>query len=335
MPELVRTAWLRPPLVCFVLGLLGVVPLVVLTPPFQVPDEPQHFYRAYQLSELQLSGVVRDGAAGAMLPSSLIELTERLLGTRALHTQRRITAQPWRGTLLALDQPLDPDRREFINFSSALYSPLPYLPQIMAIAVARWAGAGPLALLYVARLANVLVALALLSWAVRIMPIGREAVVVAGLLPMAAFEYASASPDAALIGTVFLFTAVALRAQLRGRWTAVEVAVAAVSGLVFCSLKPVYVPLLVLALPAALMRGRMKHTLLVHAIILAVALGGSAIWLFFAYSVPVLPVRGTSLLGQAKGIAADPLGYATTMALSLSGISVAFITGAWSGCWAG
>jgi hypothetical protein len=301
MPELVRTAWLRPPLVCFLLGLLGVVPMVILTPPFQVPDEPQHFYRAYQLSELRVGGIVRDGGAGAMLPSSLIELTDRFLGPRGHDLPRPITEQPLWGTWLAFDQPLDPDRREFIDFSGALvYSPLPYLPQIIAIAVARWAGAGPLALLYVARLANVLVALALLTWAVRIMPVGREAVMVVGLLPMAAFEYASVSPDAAIIGTAFLFTAVALRAQLRGRWTADEVAVAAVSGLVFCSLKPVYAPLLVLALPAALTRGRMKHTLLVHAIILVVGLGGTVIWLHFASSVRVLRFPGTSALTQRE-----------------------------------
>jgi uncharacterized membrane protein len=313
----IPTAWPSPAMVYFLLGLLGVVPMVVLTPPFQVPDEPQHFYRAYQLSELRMRGIVRDGAAGAILPSSLIELTDRFLGSRAIHTDRPITAQPLRDTWLAFDLPLDPGRREFVDFSGAApYSPLPYLPQTVAIAVARWAGAGPLALLYVARLANVLVVLTLLTWAVRIMPIGREALVVAGLLPMAAFEYASVSPDAAIIGTAFLFTAVALRGQLRGRWTACEVAVAAVSGLVFCSLKPVYAPLLVLALPATLTRGRMKHTLSVHAIILVVALGGTAIWLRFTSSVLVLPFPGTSLWDQANYIVVHPLAYARTIASS-------------------
>jgi hypothetical protein len=53
MLELVRTAWLRPAVICFLLGLLGALPLVVLTPPFQVPDESQHFLRGYQLSEFQ------------------------------------------------------------------------------------------------------------------------------------------------------------------------------------------------------------------------------------------------------------------------------------------
>jgi hypothetical protein len=41
-----------PGLLC----LLAALPLVVLTPPFQVPDEPQHFARPFQLSEGRLRG---------------------------------------------------------------------------------------------------------------------------------------------------------------------------------------------------------------------------------------------------------------------------------------
>jgi hypothetical protein len=75
-----RSAQLRQALICFLLGLLGALPLVVLTPPFQVPDESQHFLRAYQLSERRIRPIVQDGETKAMLPSSLIELIESFLG---------------------------------------------------------------------------------------------------------------------------------------------------------------------------------------------------------------------------------------------------------------
>jgi hypothetical protein len=65
----VETAWLSPAVVCLLLGLVGAVLMIVLTPPFQVPDEQVHFYRAYQLSELQPREIVRDRTAGGMLPS--------------------------------------------------------------------------------------------------------------------------------------------------------------------------------------------------------------------------------------------------------------------------
>ena len=163
-------------------------------------------------------GTVKDGVAGGILPSSLIELSEDFLGTRAIHAlDRPISAQPLRQTWLKLNKPLDPDRREFVDFSSIVFSsPLSYLPQVIAIIGGRWVGAGPLTLFYLARLTNALVAVVLRSSAARLMPIAPEALMLVGLLPMALFEYASVSRDAMVIGTAFLFSAVALRAQLRG-----------------------------------------------------------------------------------------------------------------------
>ena len=314
----IRTAWVSPALICFLLGLVGAISMIVLTPPFQVPDEQEHFHRAYQLSELQLRGTMVGGRAGGVLPSSLIEMSEAFLGTRAIHAERQITAQPLRDTWLAFGRPLDPDRREFVDFTStAFYSPMGYLPQAIAIAGGRWARAGPLALLYLARLTNALVAVALLSWSVRLMPIGREAVMVAGLLPMAVFEYASAAPDAAVISTAFLFTTVALRAQLRGDWTADEIAIAAVSGLVFCSQKPVYAPLLLLGLPSALTGKRRKRILLANSVILVVGLGATAFWIHFALSKDIAPLPGMSIADQRAYITAHPLGYFKVIAHSI------------------
>jgi hypothetical protein len=124
----IGTKWLSPALVCFLLGLVAVISMIVLTLPFQVPDEQEHFHRAYQLSELQLRGIVRDGAAGGMLPSSLIELSEHFLGTRDIHPEPlRITAQPLGPTWLAPGRPLDPEkpgyarRRRRLSLETAEY----------------------------------------------------------------------------------------------------------------------------------------------------------------------------------------------------------------------
>lgn len=314
----IQTGWLSSLLVCLILGLAGAISMIVLTPPFQVPDEQEHFHRAYQLSELQIGHIELNGRAGGILPSSLIELSEAFLGTRAPHAGPQITAQPFHQTWMALNWPLQPERREFVDFTgTAFYSPMGYLPQALAITAGRWAGAGPLALLYLARLANALVAIALLSWAVRVMPIGREATMVVGLFPMAVFEYASVAPDAGVIGTAFLFTAVALRAQLRDKWTVGGTAVAAVSGLVFCSQRPMYAPLLVLGLPAALTGNRRKQALLAHVVILVVALGATGFWISFALSKSIAPLPGSSVTEQLSYITANPLAYYKAIATTL------------------
>jgi uncharacterized membrane protein len=202
-----------------------------------------------------------------------------------------------------------------VNLPDTVKAPPSYVPQAIAMAAGRWLGAGPLALLYLGRLANALVAVIVLAWAVQLMPIGRELTMFFGLLPMAIYEYASVSADATVITSAFLFTALALRAQLRGHWNPGEVALAVVSGLVFCTQKPVYAPLLLVGLPAALVRGRAKHTLLVHAVIVVIVLGAAAAWQLFATRYSSLPL-GVSVSGQAAFIAAHPFAYMRTIARS-------------------
>jgi hypothetical protein len=340
--EAARPAWLRPPVVCFLLGLLGVLPLVVLTPPFQVPDENQHFLRAYQLSEFRFTAIMQEGEARskfpsslearAMLPSSLIELIESFSGTRVVFNPGPTSEQPLHRTWLALERPLDPERRELVSLLYAAKAPPSYVPQAIAIAAGRWSGAGPLALLYLGRLANALVAVIVLAWAVQLMPIGRELTMFFGLLPMAIHEYASVSADATVITTAFLFTAAALRAQLRGHWKPGEVALAMASGLVFCTQKPVYAPLLLLGLPAAFGPGQPKHTVLVHTAIIVIVLGGAVAWMRFASRYISVP------LGAAFRVRL-PLSRRTPSPTSerwraRSGMEK-FLIRTWLGCWAG
>ena len=300
--------------VYLVLGLLGVLPLVLLTPPFQVPDEPQHFFRAYQLSELNLFGEVRDNAAGALLPSSLPELSERFLRTREILTDRPVRPTPLAETLGELTIPLDPARREFVDFSgSETSAPLAYLPQAAGIAAGRALGLGPLGLLYTARLVNGVVSLLIVAAALRIASTGTLALLTLGLMPMVLYEFASASPDGAVISTAFLFTAVAVRASARGRWSATDILLACVTGLVFCSLKPVYAPLLVLGLPAAFRPGRTRHVITVHAFLIAIVVGFTILWLSHKTQVTLQTPNGVSGPEQLALIVAHPLSFAWTV----------------------
>lgn len=134
-------------LLCLLAGLLGALPLVVLTPPFQVPDEAQHFERAYQISEGGLRAEVRDGVAGARLPASLPALVRKYLGTDAILAVRRVTPAPLSRSAALRAMSLDPKQQRFVDFTGiAAYPPLACLPQAEGIAIARAFGAGPLAL---------------------------------------------------------------------------------------------------------------------------------------------------------------------------------------------
>src|SRR5438309_11824115 len=63
--------WARPHRIFPWLALLFGLPLAFLTAPFQAPDEPSHFYRAYQISEGHLLPVYRNHRGGGDLPENL------------------------------------------------------------------------------------------------------------------------------------------------------------------------------------------------------------------------------------------------------------------------
>ncbi len=304
------------------LGVLGVIPLVFLTPPFQVSDEPVHFYRAWQLSEPGDPRIVRDGMAGAMLPVSL-----PLLAARFMYPDRFVLATnglpqlpegPWRETYQGLSIPLEPDRREFVEFSATAFSsPLAYVPQIATIFVGRALGLGPLGLMFATRLVNGLVALLVTAAAIRILPFGKMALLVVGLLPMMLFEFASVSPDALVLSTALLFTAVAARARFRGRWDGSDVVLACIGGMVFCSLKPVFAPLLLMALPGAIGSGRAGRVIAVHALLVVLVAGSTVLWLANNPATGVTPPAGVNMPRQLAGIVSDPAGFIKVLVRSI------------------
>jgi uncharacterized membrane protein len=240
-------------------GGLSLLLLVWVTPPFQVPDEPQHYYRSFQLSEGHWRPVLQQGQAGAQLPLSLMALVEHFLGSREHHTDRHLLPQPWRATLQQLQRPLQEGERGFIEFTGGvLYPPLHYLPQALAMAAGRALDLGPLALLYAGRLANALAALLLCAAGLRLLPAGRAAVLLLALLPMTQYMMASLSPDALTMAGGFLLAGLLLRFAHDGRWDWGRCLGFLLAGLLLCWVKVVYLPLLAAGVALLASEGRWR-----------------------------------------------------------------------------
>lgn len=283
----------------------------ILTPPLQVPDEMQHFARAYQIAEGHIATFATSGTAGAILPSALPEMTEHFLGTRMLHTSRPIPTAGLRAIWAYRGVKLEPQRREFVPFSlTVMYPPSAYLPQAAGIAVAKALGAGPLWLLTAGRLANGFAAALLLALAVRITPIGKLAFAVSGLLPMALFEFGSTAVDAPLISSAFLFAAITLEARQVG-WSNQRFAIALACALIFFVAKPVYAPLLLMAVPPRMDGTRGWRF---QAILLVVALVCGAAWFRYAGPSFTVPRLGANVPAQRDFVLHHPLAYLSVLA---------------------
>jgi uncharacterized membrane protein len=291
-----------------VIGLLALLAMVFVTPPFQVPDEAQHFFRAYQVSEGGVLPEVADGRAGGHLPAALPALATHFLGPVLLHGDRPVRATPLAGTLAAPVIPLNTGTRIFVDFAG-YYAPLAYAGQAVAIKIGRMAGAGTLTLFYLARVSNALCALAVLYAALRLLPYGRELVAFIALLPMALSLYASCSPDAMIISTAFLFTALVLNRITAGVWSAGDSVIAIVCATTFCAIKPVYAPLLMLGFSSLFYSVKRGAVLWQQALVLAASLVGSVTWLHITAPAMVFVRTGTDVAAQLSYILHAPLVY--------------------------
>jgi uncharacterized membrane protein len=198
---------LSPERTVLAVGLLGGLLFAFVTPPFQVPDEPAHFRRIYQLAGGASPRPGPDGQLGFEQPASLELVTSLCVAGLPFHPHRLLPA----GVLRAAWRiPLDPGRQQFLPLSLLTpYTLAPYLPQAAVAAAGRWLELRPLATFYLVRLANLAACLPLVWAAVRIAPFQKWAFAFLALTPMAMFLRSSASADGLTFASALLLSAAA------------------------------------------------------------------------------------------------------------------------------
>ncbi len=166
---------------------------VFLTPPIQISDEPNHFFRAYQISKGEYFPTAYQNRIGGFLPRS-IKVVFDPFQKLFLDKTARLKIADFKNPL---DYPLNKTDTTFLSFpNTARFIPIPYLPQATGIAIGRMFDAPPLVLFYLGRLVNFLVWTVLVFFALKIIPVYKWLFLIIALLPMSVFEAASLSADA-------------------------------------------------------------------------------------------------------------------------------------------
>jgi uncharacterized membrane protein len=229
-----------------VVSLLAGAAFALITPPFQVPDEPAHLYSAYALSEGRISTVGMGDIVGMSLPASLQEAVWASMGEIAGNRSLKVTDHVRRASAIELDR----ESRRLIRMPGALYTPAMYLPSAAVIGVLRIAEARPLVMLCALRMTHLIVGTLLTYLALRMIPVGAWAFALVALTPMTMYFRASANPDALILAVATLLFALIVRAAYGSEArVSPRMMSAAIGCLLFLGLsKPPYVVLAALAL---------------------------------------------------------------------------------------
>jgi uncharacterized membrane protein len=305
-----------PPVAFLLLGSIFGLAFLLATPPALVGDEPNHFFRAYQISKGEIVGKALENGRGGWLPRSVFETNRKLVGD--IEMNHHIKFNP--DLIWELRQvPLCEDDLIFVPFhNTVIYAPVAYAPQALGILIGRAFDASALTLIYVARLFNLVAFLGLTYLALRITPVFKWTFCFLWLTPTTLFQGSSASIDAFTFGICFVTVAMFLRFALVEDARLSEGAFALLIALcVICVLsKQAYVmlPLLYLAIPARKMGSTVLY-LAGFAALMLVCVGAITWWSSIAKPL-FLPYRGDVVINpdeQMSLILQNPLGFIWTL----------------------
>ncbi len=264
----------------FLVGLIscGLLYSVVFAPG-TVPDETYHFEASYKLADcIMLQGPTVDSLPVREDDSVLLD-----------------------GMLQSWALGYDKYRSVIDQFASYIK-----LPSALGIVLATLLNLGSFPLFYLGRFFNLLMFAALAYFAVRITPVGKNAMMVAGLLPMTLHLASSYSYDAGIMGLAFLLTGMCLRAVYgEGLMSRREKAGIVVVAVLLAPCKVVYtvIVLLVILIPrkrfsSAAASARFK----------VVAIGFALLSLLVFRAAGLLQMAGVASSSTAEGSRGDEYG---------------------------
>ncbi|HVR38250.1 MAG TPA: DUF2142 domain-containing protein [Thermoanaerobaculia bacterium] len=192
----------------FILAVATGLAFTFITPPFQVPDEVTHYWRATSIAYGTIHPKTSPRGAIAEVPDAYRQFVFTMFRDQRWANGVRLNKDDFRNAwIVSLD--LFPKRVEVAFIAS--YTPVPYAPQILAAGIGRVFRLRPMATFYLGRIANVLAFALLVAWAIRITPYLPRAFFAIALWPMTAYLTASWSADAMTIALSFLVAAFLFR----------------------------------------------------------------------------------------------------------------------------
>jgi uncharacterized membrane protein len=280
----------------------------LVTPPFQVPDEFQQFYRAYQVSQGRLTAYRHGPEIGGYLPASLSQFAGRVWGPTGFSPDAKLNPQAIWATR---NIPLRPAETHFYSFGNvSWHSPMNYFAQGASIALARHLGGGAMAIFYAGRLGNLFVWSLLVYFAVRLIPIMDWTAVLLALTPMSLAQAASLSADATVNGVCFLFVAGTMRLAMSGseRIPRLHLIGLMILGAAVALAKTAYFPLTLLFLLIPWHRFQTpRRYWTTFALFLLICLGTMAAWSLCTFGASTYSMPGVSPRDQAIFMLHHPL----------------------------
>lgn len=265
--------------------------------PFNVPDEINHFCRAFEISEGHMISERYNEDIGRNLPLKDIDWSKYKNGWEYV-------AEDW-------DLELSKER-EFRGFwNTAVYAPVSYAPQALGIFVARLFSNNLWVIFYTGRLFNIMCITILFYYAIKISPMGKEMIYLIAMIPMNIHQVVSYSPDGMLLAIICFIVSLVmyLRYLQEKELTSWQYLLIYLLAICISLYKIIYLPICLTFLLIPIERFGSKKKYITHAITVAmISLCMTMGWLTIATGF-VIPPESTDMGTQLKYIMHNPFEY--------------------------
>ena len=195
--------------------------------------------------------------------------------------------------------------------TTAVYSPIQYLPQITGVILARNIYDNAMFMAYIGRIINMLVSICILYIAIKKMPFGKVGLLVSMCLPIAVEDFTSLSADALTISICYLFIAYVLNIVFNKtkQIDKKDIAILLISSVVLALCKIVYLPIVGIIILLSRDKFKTKKSQIISIVsILAVSTIANLIWLKIANTYLELFKDGRSNI-QLGILFQNPINY--------------------------
>lgn len=233
--------------------------LLFIIPPMASPDEGDHMFNAYALSEADLFPNAQDDAIGRVLPNCMIDFYNFYNSKFAMKLDEQYTFSE-AYTSWAIESNFEP--RSFREYWSSNLSLVGYLPSGIGIAIYKvfatifpFICLSPYNLFMVGRICNLIFYVLVIYYALKWTPIMKHTIFLVSLLPMSIFLASTLSYDTMIIGfCTLLFSRVMNILDSKRTISFKDLIVISSCSFILCSVKQAYAPLLIVLLSLAITR---------------------------------------------------------------------------------
>lgn len=292
------------------------ISFIAAMPIFKSHDEDAHWLRIYDISlgnfltSTEYGELFQEGATNypaGKFPRAVYEIVDKSYEGCSLKEVFNIKLDEQDTVVYAMP-------------TTAIYSPIQYLPQAIGVAITRIFTNRPIIMAYAARIMNIITSFTILYFAFKFMPFGKKILLVIISIPIVLEGFSSLSPDGMTISISFLFIAYLLHLVFEKKnekltWKQTGIIVFLACILALC--KIVYLPIVGMALLLPKTKFTSKKSQVIHIIaIIGIAIIINLVWLSISTSYLAEYQEGRPV-NQLGKLLSNPIEYLEMMIYSI------------------